>query len=147
MNAIVARPSASPLVLLPGLGLALVVALVALGLGRLAPLMGGPVIGIVLGIAVRNGFAPGARFTPGIRFAGKQVLQWSIIALGFGLGLDQVAQTGLESLAVTLVTMSTAFFAAWGLGRLLGVHGQLKVLTAWAPRSAAARPSRQSPRS
>jgi len=113
---------------LPGLGLAFVIALVALGLGRLAPLVGGPVIGIVLGIAVRNLAAPGARFNPGIRFAGKQVLQWSIVALGFGLSLDQVAQTGLESLSVTLITMSVAFVAAWGLGRLLGVSDQLKVL-------------------
>lgn len=85
-------------------------------------------IGIVLGMLVRNTAAPGPRFAPGIQFAGKQVLQWSIIALGFGLSLDQVAKTGLESLSVTLVTMSTAFLAAWGLGRALGVHDQLKVL-------------------
>ena len=65
---------------------------------------------------------------PGIQFAGKQVLQWSIIALGFGLSLDQVAQTGLQSLSVTLVTMSTAFLAAWLLGRWLGVHDKLKIL-------------------
>jgi uncharacterized integral membrane protein (TIGR00698 family) len=113
---------------LPGLGLAFVIALVALGLGRLAPLVGGPVIGIVLGIAVRNLAAPGARFSPGIHFAGKEVLQWSIVALGFGLSLDQVARTGLESLSVTMITMSVAFLAAWGLGRLLGVDDQLKVL-------------------
>jgi uncharacterized integral membrane protein (TIGR00698 family) len=113
---------------LPGLGLALAIALAAWWFGRLAPLVGGPVIGIVLGMLVRNAAAPGPRFAPGIQFAGKQVLQWSIIALGFGLSLDQVAKTGLESLSVTLVTMSTAFLAAWGLGRALGVHDQLKVL-------------------
>ncbi|HEV2538951.1 MAG TPA: putative sulfate exporter family transporter [Frateuria sp.] len=113
---------------LPGLGLALAIALAAWWLGRRAPLIGGPVIGIVLGMLVRNTAAPGPRFAPGIQFAGKQVLQWSIIALGFGLSLDQVAKTGLESLSVTLVTMSTAFLAAWGLGRALGVHDQLKVL-------------------
>ncbi|HET6913242.1 MAG TPA: YeiH family protein [Rhodanobacteraceae bacterium] len=128
MNAIVTRPAPAWAGHLPGLGLAVVLGLVALALGRMAPLIGGPVIGIVLGIAVRNGFAPGARFTPGIRFAGRQVLQWSIVALGFGLSLDQVAKTGLESLSVTLVTMSVAFVAAWGLGRLLGVHDKLKVL-------------------
>src|SRR6185312_12695155 len=56
-------------------------------------------------IIVRNAFAPDARFTPGIQFGSKQVLQWSIIALGFGLSLTQVAKTGLESLWVTLITM------------------------------------------
>lgn len=112
----------------PGLLLAVAVALVAWWLGRLIPLIGGPVIGILLGIAVRNVAAPDARFTPGIAFAGKQVLQWSIVALGFGLSLTQVAKTGLESLSVTLVTLTVAFLSAWALGRWLGVHDKLKIL-------------------
>jgi uncharacterized integral membrane protein (TIGR00698 family) len=113
---------------LPGLLLALVIALIALGLGRLAPLIGGPVFGIVLGVLVKNLFSPGTRFTPGIQFGGKQILQWSIIALGFGLSLTQVAKTGLESLWVTLITMTVAFLSAWLLGRWLGVHDKLKIL-------------------
>ncbi|MEO9078276.1 MAG: YeiH family protein [Rhodanobacter sp.] len=112
----------------PGLLLAVVIGLVALLLGHWAPLIGGPVFGILLGIAVRNLLAPDERFTPGIQFGGKQVLQWSIIALGFGLSLTQVAKTGLESLWVTLVTMSVAFLTAWLLGRWLGVHDKLKIL-------------------
>jgi uncharacterized integral membrane protein (TIGR00698 family) len=112
----------------PGLLLAVGIGLLALLLGRWAPLVGGPVIGIVLGIVVRNLLSPGERYHPGIAFAGKKVLQWSIIALGFGLSLSQVAKTGLESLSVTLVTMSVAFLAAWLLGRWLGVHDKLTVL-------------------
>jgi uncharacterized integral membrane protein (TIGR00698 family) len=113
---------------LPGLLLALGIGLLALLLGRWAPLIGGPVIGIVLGIVVRNLLSPDERYQPGIAFAGKYVLQWSIIALGFGLSLNQVAKTGLESLSVTLVTMTVAFLTAWLLGRWLGVHDKLKIL-------------------
>jgi uncharacterized integral membrane protein (TIGR00698 family) len=112
----------------PGLLLAVAIGLVALLLGRWAPIIGGPVFGIVLGMVVRNLFAPDARFTPGIQFGGKQILQWSIIALGFGLSLTQVARTGLESLWVTMITMSVAFLSAWLLGRWLGVHDKLKIL-------------------
>ena len=112
----------------PGLILAAVIALAALGLGRMLPLVGGPVFGIVLGILVRNLRAPTARFQPGIRFAGRQILQWSIVALGLGLSLHQVARTGLSSLAVTLVTMSAAFVSAYLLGRLLGIPAKLKTL-------------------
>lgn len=128
MNAAVAIPAAPTPSRLPGLLLSVAIALVALGLGKVAPLVGGPVFGIVLGILVRNTMAPGGTYTPGIQFAGKQVLQWSIIALGFGLSLDQVAKTGLESLSVTLVTMTMAFLTAWGLGRVLKVHDKLKIL-------------------
>ncbi|AHX14466.1 membrane protein [Dyella jiangningensis] len=130
MNATTTAATATPSLSqrLPGLLLSVAIALVALGLGRELPLIGGPVFGIVLGILVRNIVAPGGSFTPGIQFAGKQVLQWSIIALGFGLSLNQVAKTGLESLSVTLVTMTVAFLAAWLLGRALGVHDKLKIL-------------------
>jgi uncharacterized integral membrane protein (TIGR00698 family) len=114
--------------LAPGVGLAVAIGLIALWLGRLAPLIGGPVIGIVLGIVVRNVVAPPAPCRPGIAFTGKKVLQWSIIALGFGLSLDQVARTGAQSLSVTLLTMSVAFIAAWLLGRWLRVPGKLAVL-------------------
>ena len=114
--------------LAPGLVLAVAIGALALVLGKAAPLIGGPVIGIVLGIIVRNTLALPASYAPGIAFAGKKILQWSIIALGFGLSLDQVAKTGLQSLAVTLVTMSVAFLSAWLLGRWLHVHGKLAIL-------------------
>lgn len=113
---------------LPGLALAFGLAAVAFALGRRLPVVGGAVFGIVLGILVRQFFSPSARFTPGIRFASKQVLQWSIIALGFGLSITQVARTGAESLSVTLATVTAAGLVALALGRLLRVHDMLKLL-------------------
>lgn len=112
----------------PGIALAFAVAAMAFGLGRLMPLVGGAVFGIVLGILVRQFLPPPARFQPGIRFASKQVLQWSIIALGFGLSITQVAKTGAESLSVTLATVAAAGLAAWVLGKLLRVRDMLKLL-------------------
>jgi uncharacterized integral membrane protein (TIGR00698 family) len=120
--------SPSPLSRASGLLLAIGIALLAWWLGHRMPLIGGPVFGIVLGIVVRNMLAPPDSFNPGIQFASKQILQWSIIALGFGLSLAQVAKTGLESLSVTMVTMTTAFVTAFVLGRLMKVHNKLQVL-------------------
>lgn len=129
MNA-VSVPLARPQLRLRASGLALAggIALVAWWLGHQIPLIGGPVFGILIGIAVRNLLSPGEAFTPGVQFASKQILQWSIIALGFGLSLTQVAKTGVESLSVTLVTITVAFGTALLLGRLLQVHDKLKVL-------------------
>lgn len=117
------RPS-----LWPGLLLCAAIATIAFGLGQWLPLVGGPVFGIVLGVVVRNLVAPPTACQPGIRFAGKQILQWSIVALGLGLSLTQVARTGLDSLAVTLVSVTAAFIAALVLGRLLGIPSKLKLL-------------------
>src|SRR5690606_29460731 len=54
--------------------------------------------------------------------------QWSIVALGLGLSLTQVAQTGMESLSVTVVSVIAAFVSALLLGRLLGIPSKLKIL-------------------
>lgn len=112
----------------PGLVLSTIIALAAWQLGGWLPLVGGPVFGILLGVIVRNTVQVPATCQPGIQFAGKQVLQWSIIALGFGLSLDQVVQTGMSSLSVTLVTILAAFVSAWFLGRVLDIPSRLKTL-------------------
>ena len=112
----------------PGLLLAGMIAVAALVLGRWLPLVGGPVFGIVLGVAIRNLVSLPEAVQPGIRFAGEKILQWSIIALGFGLSLTQVANTGMESLTITAVTIVAAFTSALALGKLLNIPSKLKLL-------------------
>lgn len=121
-------PTPTPSSLWPGLLLAAVIAVAALILGRWLPVVGGPVFGIVLGLVIRNTFSPPEACQPGIRFAGKKILQWSIIALGFGLSLTQVAKTGMESLTITAVTIIAAFTSALVLGKLLNIPSKLKLL-------------------
>ena len=130
MHAVSALPSLpSPRrPLWPGLLLTAVLAGAALALGRLLPLLGGAVIGILLGIMASALRPPSERQAPGIGFAGKYVLQAAVVLLGFGLNLGQVVHTGLQSLAVTLVTLAVAFACAWALGRWLRVPGKLGLL-------------------
>jgi uncharacterized integral membrane protein (TIGR00698 family) len=114
--------------LLPGLLIVFGLATFATVLGRLIPLMGPAVIGILSGIAVRSRTAPTALQREGIRFASKQILQWSIVALGFCLPIAEVAKTGMHSLSVTLITLSVAFISALCFGKLLNVPGKLCIL-------------------
>ena len=111
-----------------GLALAAALGLLAWRLGAWLPLIGGPVMGIVLGMAWRNLVGVSPLCAPGIAYGSRQILQWSIVGLGFNLGLGQVVDTGGASLAVTLVTLSVAFIAAWALGRRLGLGGRLSTL-------------------
>lgn len=111
-----------------GLVLAGGLAAFATFLGRWLPTVGGPVFAILLGLIIRNGIGMMPVFQPGLTFASKKVLQWSIIALGFGLSFTQVVQTGFESLWVTLITMAAAFLVAALLGRALGIPDKLRAL-------------------
>ncbi|MEO6085906.1 MAG: putative sulfate exporter family transporter, partial [Umezawaea sp.] len=114
----------------PGLLLALAVAAVATGLGKLVPVVGGPVFAIVLGAlsaaALPALHAP--RWTPGYGVASTTVLQLSIVVLGAGLQVRQVLDVGLASLPVMLGTLAVALGGAWLLGRLLGVGGDTRTL-------------------
>ena len=114
--------------LAPGLALAGAVALLAWSLGHAMPLLGGAVLAILLGVLLRTAWTPGIAFDPGMRFAGKRVLQASIVLLGFGLDLGQVARTGLDSFGVAIATLVLAFAAAWLLGRALRVPVKLAAL-------------------
>ncbi len=114
--------------LLPGLLLVSALSIPAWVLGEMFPLVGGAVMGMLLGLLARPAFKPSAQCMPGIQFAGKQLLQYSIVAMGFCLPIQQVAKTGMQSLEVTAVTLSVAFGTALILGRLLKIPNKLNVL-------------------
>lgn len=105
----------------PGLVVALAVAGVATAAGTMVPLVGGPVLGIVLGVLVASVLHPGERWRPGFAVAAKPVLQSSIVVLGATLSLRQVAAVGSSSVPVMLGTLAAALGGAWLLGRLLGL--------------------------
>lgn len=115
---------------LPGLLVVLVLATAAVPLGRLVPVVGGPVFGLVLGVLVGT-VVPALRgewSRPGYEFASKFLLQVSIVVLGTGLSLQQVAKVGAGSLPVMLGTLAIALGGAWLFGRLLGVRGDTQIL-------------------
>jgi uncharacterized integral membrane protein (TIGR00698 family) len=114
----------------PGLLLAMAVAGVATLVGRALPVVGGPVVAIVLGAAVGALVKPGARLDPGLAVASRPVLQLSIVVYGTGLSLAQVARVGLSSLPVMLSTLAVALGGGWFIGRLLGMRGDGQTLIA-----------------
>ena len=97
---------------LPGISIAILISLVAWYLGILFPIIGGPVIGLFIGLLFGSLITDSERLKTGIQFTSKKVLQYAVILLGFGLNLSQVFQVGLTSLPIILVTIATALSTA-----------------------------------
>jgi uncharacterized integral membrane protein (TIGR00698 family) len=114
--------------LIPGIAAAAAVAAVALAVGPHVPLAGAPVLGLAVGIAAAAVRPPGERFRPGLRFAGRSVLQAAIVLLGATLTLSQVASAGVRTLPVLVGTLAAALVAAVVGARLLGVRGPVRDL-------------------
>jgi uncharacterized integral membrane protein (TIGR00698 family) len=114
--------------LAPGLALALVVAAAATALALAVPLVGAPVLGIVLGVIVATIRRPGRVMVPGIAFSSRRILQAAVVVLGTQLSLAQIARTGLQSLPVLLGTLTACLAVAVYLGRAMSIRSNLRTL-------------------
>jgi uncharacterized integral membrane protein (TIGR00698 family) len=113
--------------ILPGIALALAIAIPSWFLGKAVPIIGGAVLAILLGLVVGLFFRPQA-CAPGIRFTGKKILQYSIILLGFEMRIGTILEVGSRSLVVMAFTLTAAFAVAAILYRVLRVRGKQAVL-------------------
>ncbi|WP_253208799.1 YeiH family protein [Streptomyces niphimycinicus] len=113
---------------MPGLTLVLVLAAASTVVGKAFPLVGGPVTGIVLGVLLAALKKPGARLRPGIGFASKRILQASVVLLGSQLSLAQIVHVGVGSIPVMVGSLVVCLTAAYGIGRWLGIVGDLRTL-------------------
>lgn len=114
---------------LPGLGLCLLIAVPSWFLGKLLPVIGGPVFAILIGMAVAAlALKEKGSFTKGITFTSKKVLQYAVILLGFGMNLSVVLETGRQSLPIILATISTSLVIAYVLHRVMHIPGKISTL-------------------
>ncbi|MDQ6855827.1 MAG: putative sulfate exporter family transporter [Candidatus Dormibacteraeota bacterium] len=111
-----------------GVAVCIAVAGVATFLGRLAPLVGAPVIGLVLGVLITVVRRPSKRLAPGIAFCSHQVLQAAVAALGLQLTLGKALAAGAQSLPVLIGTLAICLVAAVVVGRSLKVRSSLRTL-------------------
>ncbi|PIQ23990.1 YeiH family putative sulfate export transporter [bacterium (Candidatus Blackallbacteria) CG17_big_fil_post_rev_8_21_14_2_50_48_46] len=119
----------------PGLGLAILVALLALWLAHwpslqklipLSPLMLAIAIGFVLG----NLRPLPATTKPGLTFALKKLLRLGIILLGFKISLGQIQSMGWQGLFLVTLCVAACFgFTLW-LGKKMGLNPKLTLLMA-----------------
>lgn len=110
-----------------GLLLCAVIAVPAWLVGKMFPIVGSPVLGILFGMLLAFFKRPSV-LEPGIRFTSKKLLQYSIILLGFDMNLFQVFHVGKQTLALMAFTLTAAFLTACLVGKALHLPTNTKVL-------------------
>ena len=111
-----------------GIGLCLLIAIPSWILGKLFPIIGGAVIAILLGMLVTVFLKNKTPFEAGIKFTSKKILQWAVILLGFGLNMNVIFKTGLQSLPIILCTIITSLVTAFIVHKLLNIPSKISTL-------------------
>lgn len=111
-----------------GILVSLLIAVPSWFLGKLFPIVGGPVIAIIAGMIITIFVKDKTSFASGIKFTSKKVLQWAVILLGFGLDLGVVAKTGAQSLPIICSTIATSLIVAFILCKLAKIPGNISTL-------------------
>lgn len=111
-----------------GLVLCLVIAIPAWFLGKLVPVVGGPVFAILAGMLLTLLLKKKERLQPGITFTSKKILQAAVVLLGFGMNLTDILQKGRQSLPIILATISISLLIAFVLYRVMKVPAKTATL-------------------
>lgn len=112
---------------LPGIVLAAIIAGPAWLIGKVFPIIGSPVLGILFGMVLAF-WKRAVLFDDGVKYTSKKLLQYSIILLGFDMNLFNVFRVGSQTLVLMAFTLTATFLTAFIAGRLLGLDGNTKTL-------------------
>lgn len=112
----------------PGLLLCLAIAVPSFLLGKLFPIIGGPIIAIIIGMVAALFIKDKSKFESGLRFTSKKILQYAVILLGFGLNLSVVLKTGKQSLPIIVGTITVALFIAFILQKVMHIPSKISTL-------------------
>lgn len=104
------------------------IAAAATAAGHALPVVGAPVIGLVVGAVIALVRRPSPLLRAGITFCSQRVLQVAVASLGLQLTLREAVSGGVGSLPVLVGTLVICLAAAVILGGLLRVRPQLRTL-------------------
>lgn len=97
-------------------------------LGRMFPVVGGPVIAILAGMIITLFIKDKKNLEAGVKFTSKKILQYAVILLGFGLNLSVILETGKQSLPIIVATISISLIIAYVLHKVMHIPGKISTL-------------------
>ena len=113
---------------LSGILVCFVIAVPSWLLGKIFPVVGGPVIAILAGMLITLVWTNKGKAESGIKWTSKIILQTAVVLLGFGMNLGVILQTGKQSLPIIVCTISTSLILAWLLRKILNVPSNTSIL-------------------
>ena len=96
-----------------GLLFCLALAVPSAVLGKLFPVVGGPVFAILIGMILALVIKKRDSLECGIKYTSKKILQYAVVLLGFGLNLEVVMETGKQSLPIIVCTITTSLVISY----------------------------------
>jgi uncharacterized integral membrane protein (TIGR00698 family) len=120
----------------PGMALAAAIALAAWMLQQLEiRLLGhafieGIVLAILIGMLVRNTIGVDKRFSAGVGFVAKDVLEFAVMLLGASVSLPALFGQGMSLLVAIVILVAVALIVSSIGGRALGLNPKLATLVA-----------------
>jgi uncharacterized integral membrane protein (TIGR00698 family) len=88
------------------------------------------VLAILLGVAVRTAWTPGPRWTPGIGFSAKFVLEFAIVMLGASVSVTTIIALGPFLILGIASIVAIAIASSYTICRTLGLPLRMAVLIA-----------------
>ena len=111
-----------------GLLFCLALAVPSAVLGKLFPVVGGPVFAILIGMILALVIKKRDSLECGIKYTSKKILQYAVVLLGFGLNLEVVMETGKQSLPIIICTITVSLVIAYVLHRVLRIPAKISTL-------------------
>ena len=97
-------------------------------LGKVFPIIGGPVLSILFGMLIALFWSDKGKAAAGIKWTSKIILQTAVVLLGFGLNLGVIFETGKQSLPIIVCTIGISLLLAWALRKALRVPSDAAIL-------------------
>ena len=88
------------------------------------------VLAILLGVAIRTAWKPGATWAPGIKFSAKTLLEIAVVLLGASVSVHTVLAIGPEMLVGIAVIVVLAILSSYGISRALRLPRRMAILVA-----------------
>ena len=111
-----------------GILLCLVIAVPAFYMGKLFPVIGGPVFAILAGMVITLFIKEKGGLKAGITFTSKKILQYAVILLGFGMNLSDILSKGSQSLPIIISTISTSLIISFIMYKLMKMPSKISTL-------------------